>query len=226
MKVLNGNDLMRTHPQVWFKCFEALKNHFMKHVGQEARNHGFYDDLDGFFFQEPVSVEIEMRAPFGAANWDIDGMWFYHKCLLDAMRDLKLIRNDNIIHVREAGKTRFIPCIKDETPEMTITIQEIETDFTFMINQMHIVESRELTPGEIRAELRPAFSLEKGLLLIGVGRKKIIYGKAKTAIKRALQYCLDNLQSATVSAETYATYIKFFECFEEHRVPLKIKQSE
>lgn len=219
MKVLNGNDLMRAHPQVWFKCFEALKHHFMEHIGNEARLRGFNPDEDFFFFNEPISVEIEIRAPFNMANWDIDGMWFYHKCLLDAIRDLSLIPNDNIIHVREAGKTRFLPCTIHERPEMTIVIQEVPKRFAEMVTPIHIIESMELVPGEVRAEMH---AISGSILLIGIGKKKIIYGKAKTAIRRAMQYCLDNLYRATVSEGTYTRYVKFFDCFTEHRIPLQV----
>lgn len=216
-QTLNGNQLMRAHPQVWFKCFDELKNHFMVVIKQEMNRTGIKQ------FAYPIVVDLLMSGPFGTANWDIDGMWFYHKCLLDAIRDLGLVFDDNIINVRGAGGTIFVPCTIDTVPELVINIVEVAPDdhHLFDKGEIHLIESRVITPGEVRAEM---IGGSLGMVLhVGVGKKKILFGKANIGMRRAAQYCLDYLYSASISKEMYHNYMDFLGRFTECRIPLRIK---
>lgn len=205
-----GNEIMRMHQAVWAKLVLQLKQHFEQHIKDQIppMGHG----LAG-----PVSIQMTLYRSFGLANDDMDNLWFYHKCFNDAFVDVGIIANDNIIHVRQSGQTTFVPIREGETPRMEFLICEV--DMTEERNQstpVTLVQDFKIEPGDIKIERIG----EMDYIRLGVGRKKIIFGAAKNAIRKAMYHCLNNFKTPMVDKELYSMYDNFFTCFAEHRITI------
>ena len=210
-QVISGNEMFaRTHERIRDKVVKSMKEYFR---GEIIRTIALLPPGTARTFQNSVHISMQLYTQFGVANWDVDNLWIYHKTFYDTLAEMKLINNDNILWVRKGGGTEFIPIKEGETPRMEFFITEVESEAVPF--GLHLRESINLAPGEIQ--------VIDGTILLGTGRKKIIYGAAQKAIRRAMYYCLNNFYNAHVSKDTHATYKKFFECFAEHRVALNIE---
>lgn len=210
---INGNKIYaRMHESKRVKIVTELKNYFKRHIYESMI------DVDSnpkkFVFLNPVSVKMTVYTQYGVANWDADNMWIYHKCFLDSLKDLSIVRDDNVLHVKQTGQTTFVAIKEGQTPIMEFMIEELE--FHYSANTISLFESPETEIGEIQVLADSIF--------LGTGKKKVIYGAAKKAVRKAMYHCLNNFKSAVVTEDLHKKYENFFECFVEHRVGLiKVK---
>ena len=217
---ISGNEIYaRMHESKRIKIVTQLKDHFKEHIAKAM------GDLPGAmtkypFFKNPVAVRMEVFTQFGVANWDVDNMWIYHKCFLDSLTDLGVIPEDNVLHVRQAGQTTFRPILEHTMPLMVFYIDELE--FHYADETLNIAEDKTLELGEI--EVVKAMS-GISTIMLGTGKKKVIFGAAKKAIRKSMYLCLNNNKTAVVTEALHKKYENFFECFAEHRVQL-IKTKE
>lgn len=203
-QVINGNEMFaRSHEQIRNKVVNHLKDVFAANIAAAGE----------VTFEKPVKISMIMRTQFGQATWDVDNMWIYHKCFMDALTDAGVIKNDNVIHVRRAGGTEFIPIREEETPSMEFNIFTTDDD-PFSSAGKTFVFTQEGKAGEIK--------VTDTQIIISIGKKKVIYGAVKDGIRKAMFYCLNNFTTALIHRKDKVEYGSFFDCFEEHRIPVII----
>lgn len=195
-QAIAGNEIYaRMHERKRMKIVEALKNDFKRNLIEQK-----IQISDDYF---PISVSMEIYSPYGYADWDVDNLWIYHKCFLDSLTDLGIIPDDNILSVREAGRTRFIPIVEKEAPRMVFTINKVEEP-TRGRYPLTVRESNEGEPGTIK------LSPDGGEALIFTGKKKILFGAAKKCVRSVMLHALNNFKTVFVSKGTYERYKTFF----------------
>ncbi len=204
-----GNEVMRMHERVRIKIITTLKNDFKSHILESLRGMSARGESLG---NGPYSVTMTLRTQFGFGNWDVDNLWIYHKCFLDTLTDLNVISNDNVMIVRQAGATNMIPIAEGETPSMEFEILSIpDTPHTKVLK---IQESETVKAGEIE------FSFENDIVLIGVGKKKVIMGAAHDALRKVMYWCLNNFSDVMISATLADKYSMFLLDYKQFNIKI------
>ena len=209
-QMISGNEMFaRVHESIRYRVVEHLKTYFKAQITLWLSENKLLP-LKEVYFKNPIHISMSVENQFGVGNWDVDNLWIYHKCFYDSLSDMKMISNDNVIHIRKGGSTEFIPILPGNIPKMTFHIDEIEIQpsmFSLTLVEDSKVDLNEILIGDLRIHL-------------GTGKKKIVYGAAQKAIRKAMYHCLNHNITAIISKELFERYEKFFECFPEHRVKL------
>ncbi len=194
-QTIAGNEIYaRMHERKRMLIVHSLKDHFKEHISKQIES--ISEDL------YPLSISMELHAPFGYADWDVDNLWIYHKCFLDSLKDLKLIPDDNILYVRQAGQTSLVPTTG--TPTMIFRIAEAPHECAPpMSNLLNVEESSEGEPGEV--------SINGNLATIYTGKTKVLFGAAKKAIRSVMTYALNNFCTVLMHEQMYSRYKEFFD---------------
>lgn len=196
-QTIAGNEIYaRMHERKRMLIVNNLKDDFKQHISEQLR----YIPQDLF----PISVSMEVHTPYGYADWDVDNLWIYHKCFLDSLRDLQLVPDDSILHVRQAGQTTFIPVLPSEIPMMIFKIDTAPAETNPATDGiLNVTESCDGEPGEIFVDATN--------VILYTGKSKVIYGAAKKAIRSAMTYALNNFKTMFVPVDIYDRYRNFFE---------------
>ena len=191
-----GNEIYaRMHERKRMMIVDALKNHFKEHIS--AKVNSIPEDMF------PLSISMEIHSSYGVADWDLDNLWIYHKCFQDSLKDLELIPDDNVLYITEAGKTSFIAVSEDVTPKLVFVIRKSEESYPKTYAPIYLRESSEGTPGEIK--------VTPGNVTLYTGKRKVIYGAAKDAVRKTMLYALNNFKTVFVPHEMYSRYKQFFD---------------
>lgn len=195
-QTIAGNEIYaRMHERKRMMIVHALKNNFKEHIQNQVSS--IPDDMF------PLSIDMEIHIPFGYADWDLDNLWIYHKCFQDSLRDLKLIPDDNVFYVRDAGRTRFVPVMEDVTPTMIFNINKVDSrSVVAKRNMLFVTESCDGEPGTIETGTSSA--------ILYTGKTKVIFGAAKKAIHSVMLYALNNFFNIYVKQSMYNRYKEFF----------------
>jgi len=195
-QTIAGNEIYaRMHERKRMMIVHALKDNFKEHIRNQISS--IPDDMF------PLSIDMEIHVPFGYADWDLDNLWIYHKCFQDSLRDLKLIPDDNILYVRDAGRTKFIPVMEHITPTMIFNINKAPSaTIVQKRGLLFVTESCEGEPGTIETGTSSA--------IIYTGKTKVIFGAAKKAIHSVMLYALNNFFNVYVKRPMYNRYKEFF----------------
>jgi len=178
-----GNEIYaRMHERKRMMIVDALKDHFKEHIS--AKVNSIPEDMF------PLSIAMEIHSPYGVADWDLDNLWIYHKCFQDSLKDLGLIPDDNILYITEAGKTSFVAVSEDVTPKMVFLIKKSEDSRPKVYEPMYVRESNEGNPGDIK--------IDNGNVILYTGKRKVIYGAAKDAIRKTMLHALNNFKTVFV----------------------------
>ena len=190
-----GNEIYaRMHERKRILLVDTLKDHFKEHMKNL--------DIPADYF--PLSEKMELHSSFGFADWDVDNLWIYHKCFLDSLRDLKIVPDDNVLFIRQAGETTFVPVTEEEIPTMIFKLAPAPKEtIPVVTNSLTVEESSAGEPG--------SFSIKGDVATIYTGKKKIIFGAAKQAIRSVMHYALNNFKTVFVDAEMYHRYKAFFD---------------
>ena len=196
-QTIAGNEIYaRMHERKRMMIVHALKDNFKEHIRNQIS--AISDDMF------PLSIDMEIHVPFGYADWDLDNLWIYHKCFQDSLRDLKLIPDDNVLYVRDAGRTKFVPVMEDVTPTMIFNINKASgSSIVPKRSMLFVTESSEGEPGTIETGTSCA--------TIYTGKSKVIFGAAKKAIHSVMLYALNNFFNVYVKRDVYNRYREFFE---------------
>jgi hypothetical protein len=191
-----GNEIYaRMHERKRMLIVDALKNDFKKHIQEQV------DSIPDDMF--PLSISMEIHTPYGFADWDLDNLWIYHKCFLDSLKDLHLVPDDNVLYITQAGQTTFFPVRSGEM--MVFNIRQASDLPPKASELISVKESSSGEPGTFDVS-------ESGSeATIYTGKKKILYGAAKTAIRALMLYSLNNFKVVCVPREMYQRYQSFFE---------------
>lgn len=194
-QVIAGNEIYaRMHERKRMMIVHSLKDHFKEHISAQVK------EIPKDYF--PISVSMEVHAPFGYADWDVDNLWIYHKCFLDSLRDLKLIPDDSVLHVRQAGQTTLLPT--NDTPTMVFRIAEAPNVCSPPItNMLNVRESSEGIAGEVY--------FEGDVATMCTGKTKVLFGAAKKAIRSIMTRALNTFSVVLVPEPIYNRYKDFFE---------------
>jgi hypothetical protein len=163
----------------------------------------------------PLAVRMTIRTPFGYADWDVDNLWIYHKCFLDAFKQMGYVEDDNVLFIREAGMVNFEPISPTEVPELIFSISSAE-QYPSADGVLEVKEDFTEKPGLL------TISPDGKTAFISVGRKKVIFGAAKDALRKLAHYCLNYNKSVWVSQELYKKYENFFKEFPKSQVKIII----
>jgi Holliday junction resolvase RusA-like endonuclease len=207
---VSGNEIYaRMHERIRIKIVGAVKDSFKEAICKTVK------DKEDFLrhVRFPVSIRMEIYTPYDYANWDVDNLWIYHKCFLDAMKDLGIFEDDNILFVREAGATKFFPLSPDETPLMSFFITNSET-YPKATEVVRVVENFTEKPGLLLID--PSGKTAE----IAVGKTKVLFGAAKDAIRKLHYYCLNYNKSVAISRSLYEKYKNFFEDFPKSNIEI------
>jgi hypothetical protein len=209
---ISGNEIYaRMHERIRMKIVDTVKSAMKVNILKVVSTPEEFSKRVMF----PVSVRMTIYTPYDYANWDVDNLWIYHKCFLDSIRDLKLIEDDNILFVREAGAIFFEPISPDKTPELLFTIMSAD-GYPVATEAVEVIEDFEQKPGFL------AISPDGKTARISVGRKKILFGAAKDAIRKLMFYCLNYNKSVIISPALHEKYKNFFEDFPKSRIKIII----
>jgi hypothetical protein len=116
---------------------------------------------------------------------------------------LKLIPDDNILYVRDAGRTKFIPVMEDITPTMIFNIEKASSVCSVARRSLlFVTESSEGEPGTM--------TIGTSCATIYTGKSKVIFGAAKKAIHSVMLYALNNFFNVYVKQSMYNRYKEFF----------------
>lgn len=194
-QTIAGNEIYaRMHERKRMLIVHSLKDHFKEHISKQVEH--ISEDLF------PLSISMELHAPFGYADWDVDNLWIYHKCFLDSLKDLKLIPDDNVLYVRQAGQTTLVPTTG--TPTMIFRIAETPAECSPpMSNMLNVQESSEGLPGEV--------SIDGNIATMYTGKTKVLFGAAKKAIRSIMTHALNSFSTVLVPENIYNRYREFFE---------------
>jgi hypothetical protein len=197
-QAIAGNEIYaRMHERKRMKVIDALKAQFKENL----RN----VDIPQDYF--PLSVSMELRAQFGYAEWDLDNLWIYHKCFLDSLTDLGIIEDDNVLYIRQAGQTTFIPIREGETPSMTFIFTKAPE-----VNENEKIRGYPLTLYEAEGKAGDVeYDLLHSKVTMFTGKKRVIYGAAKKCIREIMLHCLNNFKTLFVKNSTYERYKAFFD---------------
>lgn len=203
-QAIAGNEIYaRMHERKRMMIVDALKSHFKQHISSQL------SEIPADLF--PLAVAMEIHSPYGFADWDLDNLWIYHKCFLDSLRDMNLIPDDNVLHITQAGQTTFCPITESETPTMIFKITLGPVPLVTPVTTLEIVESCEGDPGTVLYTANTA--------TIYTGKKKILFGAAKRAIRAVMVHALNNFQTVFVA---YAVYHRYRSFFDENRFEGKV----
>lgn len=196
-QAIAGNEIYaRMHERKRMMIVNNLKDDFKKHISEQIS-----------IIPEsmmPLSITMEVHTSFGYGEWDVDNLWIYHKCFLDSLRDLKLIPDDSILYVRQAGQTTFVPILPDARPTMIFEISSCADKC--IRKSTEYVDVKESCFGEVGKAI-----IHDGHATIITGKTKVIFGAAKEAIRSLMTYCLNNFKTPCVPEEMYNRYRDFFE---------------
>lgn len=212
-QTIAGNEIYaRMHERKRMLIVHALKDHFKEHIQNQVKE--IPKDM------YPLSISMELHSQFGYADWDVDNLWIYHKCFLDSLRDLKVIPDDSILHVRQAGQTSFIPTIENVTPTMIFNIESADKRCKVAkYSDLWVAESCDGEPG--------TYEVGTASALIYTGKTKVIFGAAKKAIHSVMLYALNNFMNVHVKENMYNRYKEFFqEATYDNQVKIIIENEE
>ena len=116
LKKINGQDFYKgtdSH-HIRSKVVSELKGFFKK----------FLKDIDPVTVF-PVQIKLELHDVIGVGNWDLDNLWIYNKCMQDALVDVGIIPEDNVMYITGAAAPEFYPV---DTPEERKLIFKIYKD--------------------------------------------------------------------------------------------------
>jgi hypothetical protein len=75
--------------------------------------------------QFPILVELEIHAPVGDNNFDIDNLaWVYTKVILDILVETEVIPDDKAVYVNKSGGCQYFPVETDDDRKMVVIIRE------------------------------------------------------------------------------------------------------
>ena len=193
-----GNEIIRIHEMNRDKVMDFLVGYF-KDILKEKNI-----QIDNSYF--PISIKMELQTQFGAGNWDTDNLWVYHKCFIDSLTQSEIIPDDNNMYVRQSGETTFVPVKAGQTEVMTFIIQEAPEKCSVnprLVKTVYVIESPEGTPGKTK--------YVDNTVYIYTGKKKIIFGAAKNAIRSVILHAVNHFESLMVEQTLYNRYRNFFE---------------
>jgi Holliday junction resolvase RusA-like endonuclease len=72
----------------------------------------------------PVRIDAEIHDVIGAANWDLDNLWIYIKCMQDCLTDAGIIPDDTIEYVTKAPSFEFFPAPDEDSRKMVFIIRK------------------------------------------------------------------------------------------------------
>lgn len=72
----------------------------------------------------PVRIDAQIHEVIGAANWDLDNLWIYIKCMQDCLTDAGIIPDDTIEYVTKAPSFEFFPVPDEESRKMVFIIRK------------------------------------------------------------------------------------------------------
>jgi hypothetical protein len=194
-QTIAGNEIYaRMHERKRMLIVHSLKDHFKEHISTQIKS------IPEHLY--PLSISMELHAPFGYADWDVDNLWIYHKCFLDSLRDLNLIPDDSVLHVRQAGQTTLVPTT--DTPTMIFKIAEAPEECAPAIaNMITVEESSQGDPGDV--------CIEDNVAIIYTGKTTVLFGAAKKAIRSVMTHALNTFSTVLVPEQIYNRYKDFFD---------------
>lgn len=208
---INGNDIMRMHPQTWAKIVLALHEMFSDAIKAQVTRE------EALKIPFPWKIGLEFRTHHGYADWDIDNPWIYEKCFHDALKKVMGF-DDSILKITNGGEKKFRPVRSFETRSIVATITT-DTEFKWPETEkiITLIEGNEEAPGKL------IYDYDTGTACIYTGKKKIIYGKAKDAITELMFKCLNDMVPVCMTRDLYTRYEKFFNEFKKYNVKIIIK---
>jgi hypothetical protein len=201
-----GNVLMRCHERIRMKMVDAVKDDMVEKIIQQFGSAEAFKKLLPPF---PLRISCRFFIPYRKADWDIGNNWFYPKCFEDALQQLGVIKNDNILFVTDSSRCSFSPISVKEQRRLVFTIEhdtEFERRPTGIVT---IVESADGDPGQMLHDE------DDEVIYFYTGKRKKSFGKAKDALTKTMYYCLNHLLDVEVRLDTYQQYKNFFEDFKK-----------
>ena len=76
----------------------------------------------------PVQFEMELHTVIGQANWDLDNLWIYTKCIQDLLVETGKMPDDNIQFVTKPAAPEFFPTKTEEERKLVFKIYKDERE--------------------------------------------------------------------------------------------------
>jgi Holliday junction resolvase RusA-like endonuclease len=114
MKKINGQDIYSGYSGHFFReaLVSQVKESFMKVLKDIPR------------LQElPVRIDAQLHEEPGQANWDLDNLWIYVKCMLDCLTASGIIPEDTIEYVTKAPGFEYFPIKPGERRKMVFILR-------------------------------------------------------------------------------------------------------
>lgn len=115
MRKINGQDIYAGFGSHFYRqaVVEQVKASFMKVLKDIPR-------LDYL----PVRIDAQLHEEPGTANWDLDNLWIYIKCMLDCLSSSGIIPDDTIEFITKAPSFEFYPINPGEQRKMVFIIRK------------------------------------------------------------------------------------------------------
>lgn len=225
-----GNQILRMNEWEWPVIVISLKEMFMEKLGvftgkleTDAKGKRRKQYRPAFTLEStPITVRMEIHTLPGAANWDVDNHWIYHKCFLDAMKDAGIIPDDNIRYIVAAGETRFIPVSRETDRKLLFFISDT-VSYPHIIN--HVMYRKQLPARrsvldtislDTMSEGKPGdviVNLDLNVIRINIGKSRFSTTGMARALIKVRHQCIQTNKDIWVSHEFYEkhyTYLKQF----------------
>lgn len=113
LKKINGQDFYKgtDSPHIRAKVVQEIKSFLTEFVKGQPRIEEF-----------PVQIRLELHDVIGSANWDLDNLWIYNKCMQDVLVTEGILPEDNIMYVTAAAAPEFFPVEEDEDRKLVFSI--------------------------------------------------------------------------------------------------------
>ena len=115
MRKINGQDI-----------YSGFGNHFYRQAVVEQVKKSFMEVLKDIprLDYSPVRIDAQLHDEIGAANWDLDNLWIYVKCMLDCLTSSGIIPDDTIEFITKAPSFEFYPIEPGEERKMVFIIRK------------------------------------------------------------------------------------------------------
>lgn len=110
---INGQDFYSGFgsPFMRIKIVAGIKNQFRPFINRLP-----------IITEFPIQMEMELHTTIDEANWDLDNLWIYTKCIQDLMVELGKIPDDNIQYVTKPASPEFFPVQTQEERKIVFKI--------------------------------------------------------------------------------------------------------
>lgn len=220
---ISGNTIMRQMEEhVRMKIVNQVKASFKPYLRDLPRP-----------LPTPLMMHIELYAPLGYGNWDLDNLWIYHKCMQDLLQDEGYLPDDTVQFITGASGILYTPVKSEEERKMVFIFQKDNRPEILEHNQysqkecrpwfirerknLHVIaemqkveiyeviESNKIKAGELNIN-----AIDK-YFNVGTGKKKVLYPAARKAIDHIYSQCMQWNCKVAASQELYEKYQKFFD---------------